>query len=264
MKKQKRTTYYHRTAALLGTQTAYTGGRSLAHRRREPVRLPWQLWAVTLLLCVALLWLWLDPRWYVEAARLEVQGASHETAAAVAQAGAVLDMHGLWLDPEDITARVLETVPAITRVEVVCWIYPAQCTIQVKERVPVLVWQNEVGAVWVDAEGVAFPSRGARTDLPRVQGPLPAKETLPVVLTGVADLQALDVPFEQLEYHPRYGLIWSDPHGRRIAFGVGPEMGARWAMYNFLMAQLEARGVFPLVVDLRFPTAPAYAEQRLW
>ena len=265
MKKNKKpTTNYYRTAALLGTQPGYTGGRSLARPHREPVRIPWQLWVLTLIIAAAVLWLWLDPRWYLEATHLEVTGASHETTMAVAHASESLAVHGLWLDPAAITEKVLETAPAVIRIEVVCWIYPAQCTIQVSERTPVLIWQNEQGMAWVDAGGVFFPARTERGDLPHVRGPLPEQDTLPAILEGVAALRRLDVEFETLEYHPRYGLIWSDPHGRRIAFGVGSEMAARWTIYTSLMAQLETRGVFPLVVDLRFPTAPAYATERLW
>lgn len=254
---------YYRTTALLGAQPRYLGGQS-QRRRVEPLRVPWPLVLAVGVVLLALLWLWLDPSWYVDASHLEVSGASPDTAYVVAEASEALSLHGLWLRPDAMAARVLKTVPSVTHVDVVCWVYPAQCSIQVAERQPVLIWQSDSGSEWVDAVGVRFPVREARPGLPVVQGPLPEEGAMPAIIEGVNALAALGVNSDGLGYNPRYGLVWTDPEGRRIAFGTGPEMEPRWQIYQALLAQLDARGVFPLVVDVRFPGAPTYALERLW
>ncbi len=257
----KRQQRYYRTAALLGAQPQVN---RRARRSTQPVQLPWPWILLALVLLLAATWLWLDQSWYVADGAIQVIGASGQTAREVALASGLPGMHRFWVHPAESVDRILAQVPAITQAQVSCTLYPAGCTIQVNERQPVLVWVTESGTQWVDTQGALFPAWAERADLPQVRGPLPGSTVPLELLTGVRDLIRLGVPADALEYTTQRGLVWTDPQGRRVAFGVGGEMQARWQVYQALIADLDARQIFPAVIDVRFPAAPTYALDRLW
>ena len=259
--------------------------------------IPWKFIALFTLIGAAVIWLLVDNDWYLMGEDIRVIGASsQETAVNVALASDLLGWHGLRLRPRAATAAILEQVPAITEAQVECNRFPAECVIRVQEREPVLNWvagntvrsnseasatsgTSVTGIYWIDAEGVLMPANEVRTELPVVRGPLPNLEegadsrTRVAVLEGVTALAALGITADAngngLEYHPERGLIWTDPQGRRVAFGIGANMEARWNIYVALIAHLEARtaagdGVFPWTIDVRFPEGPTYSLERLW
>jgi hypothetical protein len=299
---------YYRTAALLGAQQQPYGGRvRTPGRAQTPTRgrtsgsrarqaelhldIPWKLVALFMLIGAVTLWLLVDNSWYLMGDNIRVIGASsQETAFNVAIASDLLGWHGLRLRPHAAVTAIVEQVPAIITAQVECNRFPAECVIRVKEREPVLNWiaQNAGGQnseaptdsiYWIDAEGVLFSAHEVRAGLPVVRGPLPAvaedasSRVRVAVLEGVTALAALGIDSTAdgngLEYHPERGLIWTDPQGRRVAFGVGANMEARWNIYLALIAHLEARtvagnGVFPWTIDVRFPEGPTYSLERLW
>jgi len=282
---------YYRTAALLGAQQQPYGGRprrSYAPSSRTAdvhLNIPWKFVALFTLIGTAVLWLLVDNNWYLMGEDIRVIGASsHETAVNVAMASDLLGWHGLRLRPRAATAAITEQVPAITAARVDCNRFPAECVIRVQEREPVLNWmvENPAGnstVYWIDAEGVLMPANEVRAELPVVRGPIPDLEegansrARVAVLDGMTALAALGIAADangnELEYHLERGLIWTDPEGRRVAFGVGADMEARWNIYVALIAHLEARtvagdGVFPWTIDVRFPEGPTYSLERLW
>jgi hypothetical protein len=283
MKRKKQRNYY-RTTALLGAQphvaTKHKARRSIRRFLRE---IPWQ-WVALLVVVLALaLWMWLGNRWYVMGEDLEVMNASSNTLAYdVALASDLLGWHAFWLDTDAAAAQILAAVPGVTTAEVACRRFPAHCTIHVSEREPVLIWESEAGVKWVDAEGVVFPARfrdetsdaiiteqrpSSRAELPIVHGPLPALKDGRIpedILTGVRALIDLGIPSDRLGYLPARGLIWVDEEGRRVAFGTGPDMDARWAIYQALIEDLAERKIFPWTVDVRFSAAPTYSMERAW
>ena len=300
MKKKPEQRPYYRTVALLGAQQQPYGGARASTRRasgaraRQPelrLNIPWKLIALCALIGAAALWLLLDNQWYLMGEDIRVIGASsQETALNIAIASDLLGWHGLRLRPGAAATAITEQVPAITAAQVKCNRFPAECVIRVQEREPLLNWivksagehaveASTTGMYWIDAEGALFPAHEVRAGLPVVRGPLPAPEESAnshahiAVLDGVTALTALGIDSttdgNSLEYHPERGLIWTDPQGRRVAFGVGANMEARWNIYIALIAHLEARtvtgnGVFPWTIDVRFPEGPTYSLERLW
>jgi len=301
MKKKQEQRPYYRTAALLGAQQQPYGGirmparsRTSGSRARQPelrLDIPWKFIAMFTLVGAVVLWLLLDNQWYLMGEDIRVIGASsQETALNVAIASDLLGWHGLRLRPGAAVTAITEQVPAIIAAQVECNRFPAECVIRVQEREPVLNWIAENGGgqaaeastmriYWIDAAGVLFPAHEVRAGLPIVRGPLPTQEESAnnqarvAVLEGVTALAALGIDStadrNNLEYRPERGLIWTDPQGRRVAFGVGGNMEARWNIYVALIAHLEARaaagnGVFPWTIDVRFPEAPTYSLERLW
>ncbi len=263
---------YHRTAALLGAQARPTSRVRRRRRRRQSVRIPWKL-VVVVVLAVALVgsffgWLTMDDDWYVTPNRLHVAGISSAALARdIALVSELLDVHGLLLR-ESATAELLsERFVGLTATEVTCQRFPAECTIYVEERQPVLIWITEGQMYWIDAEGLVFPAYETRPDLPQIEGPLPDQLTFRrrlAVFQGIQALGAIGVPVDELEYNPERGLVWSDTEGRRVAFGVGEDMQPRWEMYLALVAHLEAKNIFPWTIDVRFPGGPTYSLERAW
>lgn len=268
MKRKKGKHLYYRTAALLNTQQqVYTRGRRARYTERA-LNIPWKLIALLVLVGSGIMWLLLDNRWYLMGEDIHVIGAqSTQTARAIALASDLLGWHGLRLRPRAAENLIVEHVTEVTEAHVECSRFPAACTIQVKERTPALNWATETGIYWVDAAGTYFPASEVRAGLPVVHGPLPAAKNTQAyvaVLEGVKALAALGVATDALEYHPQRGIIWVDAQGRRVAFGVGTEMPARWRIYEALVAHLDARSVFPWTIDVRFPESPTYSLERLW
>jgi cell division septal protein FtsQ len=271
MKKPRR---YQRTAALLGAQPQIAPtriGYAKPKRGGLNIALPRISWKIVLPLALVItlfLWLWLDDRWYLMGENLQILGTSSTgLVREVAMASDLLGWHGLLLRSETATALILENVPGVTAAEVTCYRFPAECRIEVAERVPAMVWATDTVTYWVDQEGNLFPAQSEREDLMRVAGPLPQidEQKLPAqVQQGVIALVALDIAAEQIEYHPARGLIWVDAAGRRVAFGTGAEMESRWQIYQALIAHLDAKGIFPWTVDVRFPAGPTYAFERSW
>lgn len=288
---------YYRTAALLGAQQQPYSGRPRSARTRSyapgprartmnvHLDIPWKLVALFALISAAALWLLVDSNWYLMGEDIRVMGASsQETALKVVMASDLLGWHGLRLRSRAATAAIMEQVPAITTAQVECNRFPAECLIRVEEREPVLNWLTEntvgnSGIYWIDAEGVLMPASDVRVELPVVRGTLLDLEegahsrARVAVLDGVTALAALGITANadgtSLEYHPERGLIWTDPQGRRVAFGVGANMEARWNIYVALITHLEARtaagdGIFPWTIDVRFPEGPTYSLERLW
>ena len=254
---------YYRTAALLNAQPRLAQG---ARRRTRPARVPWRFLLAMTGIVAVVLWFCLDARWYVAASRLRIAGTSSpELAREVALGGEMLGLHGLWLRSGDVVSNVLATVPSVAEVDAHCRVYPAQCVITVVERQPVLVWMAEDGPHWVDAGGVVFGALDERVGLPVVTGSLPDGECIPPeVLAGVSSLAAAGVPSDELGYNLQRGLVWSDPLGRRVAFGTGADMALRWRVYQALAADLAERGIYPATLDARFPRAMVYSLENSW
>ncbi len=265
---------YSRTAALLEAQplgmAARPRGRRRTARRVLTLTLPWrQLWPGLLALSLLLggfIWMQTDARWYLSAEAITLYGTRGAVAQEVVQASGLVKMHGTRLDAEAAAQRILEQVSAVSSAQVTCHVYPARCEIWVVERRPIAVWETASGPQWVDKEGIVFTPWGEVNGLPVLRGPLPKTpaSTLEVVQSAQALLKYTG-PVEALEYHPQRGLIWNDPEGHRVAFGLGAqEMATRWAVYQQMVAIFEARRMFPWNLDLRVPEAPTYAMDRLW
>ncbi len=255
---------YYRTTALLGAQPM---GRARRRGGLPSLRLSWRMALPLVLLVAGLFWLWLDARWYVTAARVEVEGASPQRAAAIVQRSGLQGRHGLWVDEQAVEAAVA-SMPAIRAVEVERHLYPAGCRIVVEEREPSFAWVGPDGRRrWVADDGVLFSAADDRA-LPEVVGPLPDAERLPPpVVASVRALFAQEPHMTTLVYNPRYGLVWRDGAGEDVVFGLGNAgaMVQRWRVYRSLTEHLQQRGLFPLVIDVRFPEAPAYSlDRRLW
>ena len=266
MAKSRRRPYKTATAmALGGLEKKWATAR---------VRLRWLRGAAVLLVVLVVaggLWLTLDDRFYIY--RADVLGANRVSRESVFAASELPGLHVLWVDPAEIESRILSALPSLKSAQVACRL-PAKCTITVVERQPKVVWEeagdqrSEKRVWWIDADGVLFPAQGAFTEGWEVQGPLPRDESDELderVRIALIELLVAEASVSELFYYtPGRGLAYMDARGRRIVLGEGPGMAERLQVLQWLMDDLEARGLTPRVVDVRFPEAPYYSLTNTW
>ncbi len=261
-----RKTRYYRTAALLGP----TDHRAAVKARRQPIRIriPWRVVLPLLVVLGLALWVGLGNTWYLMWDDYAVSGASTpHLRREIKIASELLGWHRFLVPRDAVEAAVLAGVPAVKAVSLRCPVLPLPCEIAVEERVPVLTWQVGSESYWVDRDGVFYPERFERPDLPLLRGPLPDADGAYSVLSvyeGLRALAALGVSIDQLEYTATRGLVWTDADGRRIAFGVGPHMTARWRAYETVMAHLAASATTARSIDVRFPEGVTYTQEISW
>jgi len=101
-----------------------------------------------------------------------------------------------------------------------------------------------------------------------VQGPLPRDEDGRLdarVCVALNELWAAEANVSSLlDYVPGPGLVFTDERGWRVVVGQGPGMDERLRVLELLAADLEARGLTPQYVDVRFPDAPYYSLTNDW
>jgi len=221
------------------------------------------------------LWLALDDRFYVY--HVNVVGAVRVSPDEVFRASGLPGLHILWARSAEIEARVLTALPTLESAQAVCGLQPlapgaglpaASCTITVVERQPRVMWDEDGQLWWIDDAGVIFSAQGALSEGWLVRGPLPRDDDGRLderVRIGLAELwtSGADVspPFT---YVPGRGLVFTDERGWRVIVGQGPGMAMRLQVLEWLAADLEARGLTPRFVDVRFSDAPYYSLTNDW
>jgi len=214
---------------------------------------------------MATLWLWLDSRFYVPAATVE--GTVRVAPDEVVQASGLVGLHILWVRPSEVEAHILAALPSLESAEVACGL-PARCAVTVVERQPRMMWDDGGELWWVDADGVLFPADGVLAEGWVVRGPLPRDEDGRMderVRVGLAELWATGADVSQeLYYVTDRGLVFTDRRGWRVIVGQGPGMAERLRVLEWLAADLQARGLTPRFVDVRFPDAPYYSLVNDW
>lgn len=188
------------------------------------------------------------------------------------------------INPDEVENRVLEDFPSLKEAHVTTGL-PASVTIQVVERQPVILWQQEDISLWIDAEGITFPVRGeAEVALTVIaNGEPPAVElaeetaeddeiinlsllvkptypqTTPEFVKGVLSLKDYLPENSSLQYDPQFGLGWQDPNGWLVYFGRDiSEIDIKLAEYQTIIEALQAENLTPAMISLEFLHAPFY------
>jgi|YNPNPStandDraft_1061719.scaffolds.fasta_scaffold05187_5 cell division septal protein FtsQ len=210
------------------------------------------------------LWFAFSPRFYVT--QIEVIGAQRVPAESIRTASNLLRTHILWADEQAAAQTILEQEPSVERAAVTCHL-PADCTVTVVERPPLLTWVAPEGLFWVDGVGGFNPAAQPLASGWEVHGPLPLDANGRVdtrVLVGLAELERLGVSPRAIDYQPGRGLVITDSGGWRVVLGQGTGMEQRLYVYAQVQAYLVEHGIHPRFVDVRFPEAPYYSETNEW
>jgi cell division septal protein FtsQ len=233
-----------------------------------PSRLRW-LWRALIALAIVVValavWVLLDDLFYIYYA--DVEGTVRLSPAEVFWASDLPGLHVLWVNADAIEAQILAALPSLESAEVTCRL-PSNCTITVVERQPRMMW-SDAGQLWgVDANGVVFPAEAAITEAWVVRGPLPKDEDgllAEPARIALAELWASGVAMSpELSYVPARGFVITDERGWRVIVGQGTGIRERLQTLEVVAAHLQAQGVTPKFVDVRFPEAPYYSLTNEW
>jgi cell division protein FtsQ len=186
--------------------------------------------------------------------------------------------------PDDIELQLSENFPSLKSISVSLRL-PASVTVNVIERQPLVLWQQEGNPLWIDSEGVMFPIRGkadvlltviANSEPPeilqaeKIESDSEADEpsllekplfprTTPEFVAGIQSLSAYVPDGSLLQYDPRYGMGWQDPNGWLVYFGKETtEVDTKLAGYETILLALQKQSVTPAIISLEFLHAPFY------
>lgn len=236
-------------------------------------RLPFHPRWISGLLMVGLLFLlytlWTSPTFLVAGA--EISGNRRLGAGEI---NAVLDMTGRPIfaaAPAKMEAALRAAYPDLSSVRVRV-AFPNRVLVEVVERIPVLAWYQNGAMAWIDANGVAFPPRGAADGLVNVVATgtppqvlneaLPAYERPYVPPEMVRALAALSphVPAGiPMIYDPYYGMGWQDPRGWQVFFGhTTDDVALKVQAYQAIVETLAREGRHPSLISLAHLDAPYF------
>ena len=176
--------------------------------------------------------------------------------------------------PSDLEKRIRIDYPELASAKVALAL-PNVLSVNVTERQPIILWQQNGAYTWVDENGIAFRPRGPQgadklTSVNALASPPPGQPSANDALSPtpyvsedmVKAIQTLapNVPSGvTLTYDPRYGLGWSDSRGWQVYFGSdAQEMTMRLNVYQALVSSLLQRGIYPVFISVQYPSAPYY------
>jgi cell division protein FtsQ len=207
----------------------------------------------------------------------------------------VADLPVFMIDINTVKNTLAVAYPELSNIEVNIAL-PNQLNISVIERAPVVAWQMENQTLWIDADGVVFQTRGDMVPEVVIQS-----QSLPPMLTEVQKqtdtaaqllpsqlveqnnfvkevyVHVLDRPLleaakllqEQLPagtsivYTQDHGLGWQAEEGWQAFVGFDlSNIEAKMAMYNSIVANLNAQNIAPGMISIEYIHAPFYRMER--
>jgi cell division septal protein FtsQ len=229
--------------------------------KRQP--LPARLISSVLLISMVWLMYWFssDEAFYVHS--LRVSGSERFSEAELMRIGGLDGLHIFWVDTKAVE-RTLELLPDFASVNVRCGL-PADCVINVTERMPLFVWRQGDARIWIGGDGTVLPARG---DLPEAividgvgsKALRPGDQLSQDLVTAVEALARLQPDVRAYQYSDLYGLSFRNAHGWLVRLGEGPEIETKLQVLDALTEHLASQGVEPVFLDVRYPAAPYYEE----
>ena len=192
-----------------------------------------------------------------------------------AEVNSVLNIAGqpvFLLMPADLETRLRLNYPELVSVKVTVTL-PNLVTVNLRERKPIIRWEQGGGYTWVSEDGVAFKPRGEMVGLisvvavsaPPAEGGSAADPLTPTPFISVEMVQAVKglaghvPPGMPILYEAGLGFGWNDPRGWRVYFGTSAnDVELKIRVYESLVNSLAQRGIRPAVVNVTYPTAPYY------
>jgi cell division septal protein FtsQ len=217
---------------------------------------------VLLLIVIGLAaWLALDDRFYVNS--INVTGNARVSAANIIEKSGVQGTHIFWLKPAEVAQQLLHDLPSIRSATLTCD-FPADCTLHVEERQPLVAWQYGNALTWIDAEHVAFAAEGKNAGtlitIEATQGPalFPGQRADQQLIDAALAVAQAMPEVQRYRYTEKSGLEFSDARGFPVYLGLGSNMADRVMVWQALRAKLIEQDILPKFVDVRNPLAAYY------
>ena len=186
---------------------------------------------------------------------------------------AVLGVYGasiFSIDPAAMVNRLQSSYPELVDIRVRAG-FPAKVLVEAVERTPVLIWEQNGRATWVDRNGVAFKPRGEADglihvvasdtpDAPAGEDSPVSEQIIPAELVEAIEIVSTIAPAgTTLLYDPQHGLGWVDGRGWQVYFGPNPaDMPARLSIYAAMIDMFAEKGIQPVFISLEHLHAPYY------
>lgn len=201
-------------------------------------------------------------------ARVELLGAERVNSNAINSALAVAGRSIFSIQPELLYEILRDQFPELERVTISVGL-PGRVIVSVKEREPVIAWEQAGLTLWVDAAGVAFVPQEAGPLLIRVEareappaaGSVQTRHQLlrPEMVVVIQALDRIAPDDAPLIYDPKLGFGWADPSGWEAYFGQdGQNIDQRLAVYLSILDELRARRLVPTLISVAQLHAPYY------
>lgn len=172
-----------------------------------------------------------------------------------------------WINPNEIAARI-EALPNIKTAQIFLTL-PANLKIAVEERQPEVVWQTGDKVWWIDIEGTFVPPRdGPENEQMRLRiidadnRSIRANDQIDLRIIRAAQIINEYKPeVEVLTYSRQFGISYTSAEGWPIYLGQSTNIPAKLLTTDAIRADLIARQVTPLFIDVRNPLRAIYEEQ---
>jgi len=206
------------------------------------------------------------------AGALQVSGNQRIAAEEIDAALGIGNSQIFKLIPAELEKRLRLNFPELLAARVTVGL-PNQVYVEVTERTPIVVWNQDGGYTWIDESGVAFRPRGTAMNIIAVQAqnaPNPVTTAASDPLTPLpfisADLvAAIKILGPQapagtaLIYDARYGLGWADNRGWRVFFGdQARDMALKLRVYDSMVQMVGTKAIRPEFISVQYPSAPYY------
>ena len=230
----------------------------------------WLSGAATVLLVFLLYTLWNSPAFTVTGA--EIHGAQRLGSTEINAALQLVGQPIFKAVPAEIAVNLRSDYPDLAAAHVSVGL-PNRIVVNVVERQPVLAWTQGDTTRWIDAQGVAFPARGAVEGLIPVTAdatplqvqteasvPLYARPFVsPDVVRALAALYPYLPQGVAMTYDPTYGIGWQDTHGWSVYFGqTTDDILMKLQVYQAIVTTLTQQGIQPSLISVEYLDAPFY------
>lgn len=242
------------------------------------MRVGWRLLSGLLVLALAglMYFLWTSPMFKVS--QPSVVGVQRVTPEEI---NTLLGINGdsiFSVNPATIYQRIQQVYPQMSAITVEVRL-PATVVIEVKERIPVILWKRDGLEFWLDADGYVFPPKGDGSGLVAIEGEL-AGENTPVsgtayttkqvrplisseMVTAILSMGAQLPKKASLIFDAQHGLGWKETRGAKVYFGFDiSNIGTKIAVYKAILKSLNRSGVKPEIISVEYVDAPYYRAER--
>jgi cell division septal protein FtsQ len=215
------------------------------------------------LLGLLVYYLFASPEFYIYDVR--VTGARNTSLEDVLEVSEVADVSVFYVRPDEVEARLEETLRWIKSAEVRCR-FPGRIDIALRERQVAFTWLRGETVSAVDDQGVSLELKEAPPDVLQVldRRPVeggqagPKQERLDrALIISVLTLRKMEPGVDRAEYDSTLGLTFESERGYEVRLGEG-RIAHKVGIWRALESELLTLGIRPTYVDVRFPSSPSY------
>jgi len=218
---------------------------------------------------------WYSPTYRVQAA--EVKGSESLNSESINRSLTIYNVPIFLISPRELEISLKERYKGISSVHIQVS-FPAKVVVNIAERVPVLIWEQDGKDLWIDSQGFSFPVQGEIKGLMRVKASVtppklqadggnflegmenqPESFATPEMVATILNLQTQAPEGTHLVYDELHGLGWRAPQGWDVYFGLDiRDIDTKLSVYQAVKERLENDGITPALISVEQENAPIY------